>query len=226
MKNIFANKKSLLCTGLVLMSVVSAGCSSAGVQDEDAALSQKDADSTVETEYVSSSANESATAKTEVDGMQEKVYAQGTFDNLMGYSGYYVYYEDIMPVDGYYYADDGTLLARVWGVNPEDVGFVDFDNDGKNELISTVMYGDGVYDVLVYSEFEDGIKLAYPVEDLFSEHEQYEATGLGSLMAEYLKDTNEIKVEYWISEEQGYKSTTIPIDFEALTWSDADWILQ
>jgi beta-lactamase regulating signal transducer with metallopeptidase domain len=154
--------------------------------------------------------------------VNKKVYAEGTFDNIMGYSGYYVYFE-AFPVEGYYYSDDGTLLAEVWGTEPEDVGMVDLNGDGKNELVSELIYGDGATRVVVYSEFEDGIRYAF-VSDTTDE-KYYNSTWFGEIICEYLKDTNEVKFSYWVEEEQDYnKVNTIPIDFEALTWWTAEWV--
>jgi hypothetical protein len=158
----------------------------------------------------------------EDSSVKKRVYAEGTFDNIMGYSGYYVYFE-AFPVVGYYYADDGALLAEVWGTEPEDVGMVDLNGDGKNELVSGLIYGDGGYRVVVYSEFEDGIRYAF-VSDTTDE-KYYNAAGIWGFICEYLKDTNEVKFSYWIEEEQDYnKVNTIPIDFEALTWWTPDWV--
>lgn len=151
---------------------------------------------------------------------QNPVYAEGSFDNIMGYSGYYIFY-DTYPTDGYYYANDGTLLARVWGAVPEEVGMTDLDGDGKNELIAGLQWGDGATDVVVYKEFENGIRYAYCSELL---DEPYDNMGIGSLGVEYLKNVNEVKISYWIDAEQKFRTSTYDINCYLLTWWIPDWL--
>lgn len=154
------------------------------------------------------------------DSTHVKGDVKGNFDNIMGYSGYYVFY-DAYPVEGYYYASDGTLLAHVWGRGAEGVGVVDLDGDGKNELISGLMWGDGATDVIVYKEFENGIRYAYCSELL---DQPYDNIGIGSLGVEYLKNTNEVEIYYWIDTEQRYRTATYGIDLNSLTWWIPNWM--
>jgi hypothetical protein len=85
------------------------------------------------------------------------------------------------------------------------------------------MYADGGSSVVVYSEFEDGIRYAF-VSDTTDE-KYYNAAGYGGVICEYLKDTNEVKFSYWVEDEQDYnKVNTIPIDFEALAWWTPEWV--
>lgn len=154
------------------------------------------------------------------DSAHVKGDVKGNFDNIMGYSGYYVFY-DAYPVEGYYYASDGTLLAHVWGRGAEGVGVVDLDGDGKNELISGLMWGDGATDVIVYKEFENGIRYAYCSELL---DQPYDNIGIGSLGVEYLKNTNEVEIYYWIDTEQRYRTSTYDIDLNSLTWWIPNWM--
>lgn len=151
---------------------------------------------------------------------QNPVYAQGSFDNIMGYSGYYVFY-DTYPIDGYYYTEDGTPLVHVWGTVPEDVGIVDLDKDGKNELIANLEWSDGGSDVVVYKKSENVVQYAYCSYLL---DEPYDNTGVGSFRAEYLKNTNEVKLSYWIEAEQKYKNSTYSIDYNRLIWWSDDWV--
>lgn len=151
---------------------------------------------------------------------QNPIYAQGSFDNIMGYSGYYVFY-DTYPIDGYYYTEDGTPLVHVWGTVPEDVGIVDLDKDGKNELIANLEWSDGGSDVVVYKKSENAVQYAYCSYLL---DEPYDNTGVGSFRAEYLKNTNEVKLSYWIEAEQKYKNSTYSIDYNRLIWWSDDWV--
>lgn len=166
-------------------------------------------------------ASEDITQAADSDSPYSQLFAEGNFDNIMGYSGHYVYY-GIYHTKGYYYADDGRLLAYVWGTVPEAVGIVDLDGDGKNELVAGLLWtGDGGTDVIVYKEFENGIRYAY-CSGLMDE--PYDNFGVGALGVEYLKDTNEIEFSYWVDAEQKLKYKTAGIDYMALTWWVPDWL--
>lgn len=165
---------------------------------------------------------ESAEARLEKDETgtdaenQEVILSEGEFDNIMGYSGHYIYY-DGYPPEGMYYASDGTLLAHVWGTLPEEVGEVDLDGDGKNELIAGMMWADGATDVIVYKEFPTGIRYSY-CSDLLEETYDYYGG------AEYLKDTNQVEISYWIEAEQTYRTAVYDINPDNLTWWIPDWL--
>ena len=151
---------------------------------------------------------------------QRPILSEGKFDNIMGYSGHYIYY-DGYPPEGFYYTYDGTLLAHVWGTIPENTGVIDLDGDGKNELIAGLMWADGATDVVVYKEFESGIRYAFCSELL---EEPYDNFGVGSLDAEYVKDTNQVKISYWTDAEQSYKTSIYDIYLNSLTWWIPDWL--
>ena len=166
--------------------------------------------------------------KTETESVQAstdeaesmKVIYEGKFDNIMGYSGYYVYY-DGFPCIGYYYSDNGSLLAEVWGTKPEDVSISDLDGDGKNELISDLTWGDGVTDVVVYREFDGEIRYAYCTDLL---DEPFDNVGIGSIGAEYLKETNKVKIWYWVAANQEIREKYYDINMDLLTWWKPDWM--
>ena len=165
--------------------------------------------------------DEDITQASDFDSSYSQVFAEGDFDNIMGYSGHYVYYGNY-HTEGYYYADDGRLLAYVWGTVPEEVGIVDLDGDGKNELVAGLLWaGDGATDVIVYKEFENGIRYAF-CSGLMDE--SYDNLGVGALGVEYLKDTNEIEFSYWVDAEQKFKYKTTRIDYQALSWWVPDWL--
>lgn len=152
---------------------------------------------------------------------QKPIFAEGNFDNIMGYSGHYIYYEGY-SLEGYYYASDGTLLASVWGTTPEEVGVIDLDGDGKNELIAGLMWeADGGTNVVVYKEFENGIRYAY-CSDMFVEN--YDNFGIGALVVEYLKETNQVKFSYWNDEEQSFRTAIYDIYPDWLTWWTPNWL--
>jgi len=170
--------------------------------------------------FMSNERKETSINPSESDPDTPAIVAEGTFDNVMGYSGHYVYYEG-HPAEGYYYADDGTLLAYVWGTLPEEVGMVDLDGDSKNELIAQVEWMDGGEDVIVYKEYENGIRYASCSELL---EESYDNYGIGALQIEYLKATNEVTIEYWREDEQRYRVATYSISCYPLTWWPPIWL--
>ena len=54
--------------------------------------------------------------------------------------------------------------------------------------------------------------------------EPYDNFGVGSLDAEYVKDTNQVKISYWTDAEQSYKTSIYDIYLNSLTWWIPDWL--
>ncbi|MCM1047313.1 MAG: hypothetical protein NC433_02680 [Clostridiales bacterium] len=143
-------------------------------------------------------------------------FTVGTFDNIMGYAGFYIYDETWFFPYGYFYAiEDGQsfCIAENWGCSEDDNYIIDIDNDGENELICNVMFGDGVESTLVYRR--DGSDILVGYADELLDHE-YDYIGIGSLGTRYLPDENVVEIYYWKEKLQDYETDKYRIDFEKI----------
>ena len=123
-------------------------------------------------------------------------------------------YSDIMD---FYDAETGENLAQVWGMHwfGDDSHFVDLDGDGRNELISSVLWGDGASDVEIYLE-RDGKILRGAGTDLIPEEKLPHFTSLGMIGAHYLPETNQVQARWWNDQEQRHETQVFDIDIDRL----------
>lgn len=148
-----------------------------------------------------------------------QILSEGKFDNVMGYSGYYTFYSTF-PINGYYYMQDGSLLAQVWVKEPDDVTIIDLDADGNNELIANLLWADGATDVIIYKDFSGEIRYAY-LTDLLDE--PYDNLGIGAIGAQYIKENNQVKIQYWVNSEQKFNEKYYDINLDLLNWEKPIW---
>ena len=142
-------------------------------------------------------------------------YTAGTFDELMGYSGYYIYDETYPFTYGYYYAEDGELIAETWGTTEDEDFIVDINQDGVSELISNAMWGDGARATLIYYKSGSTIWRGY-ADDLLDE--EYDNIGYASEYSYYLSEENVVEIFYWIDTIQKYQSKKYEINLDKINF--------
>lgn len=146
----------------------------------------------------------------------------GTFEDLMGYDGFYIGYTNLWQLLTSYYAveEEKVLpLADSWSYNEEpDDYMLDIDGDGERELICNVVWGDGYQDVMIYDY--DGEQIRYCNGTRLLD-EEFEYRGISSLWAEYLPKKNVIRISYWKDELDDYAVKDYKLDLENL--ENVEW---
>lgn len=143
-------------------------------------------------------------------------FTVGEFDNIMGYSGFYIYDEtDYMPYEFFYSVEDGQAfcIAESWGCSEDDNYVVDINGDGENELICNVTYGDGVQSTVVYYK-NNGEILSGSARDML-DHE-YDSIGAYSVTSLYLPAENVVEIFYWKEDIQDHQSDKYEIDLDKI----------
>lgn len=141
-------------------------------------------------------------------------YTVGTFDELMGCSGYYIYENEYMYITGFYYSEEGELLAETWGSGKDGDFIVDLNEDGISELVSNRMwYADGGRATGVYYKKDSQILYGY-ADDLLDE--EYDNIGVSSEYSWYLPEENVVEIFYWIDEKEDYDSKKYKIDLDKI----------
>lgn len=141
-------------------------------------------------------------------------YTVGFFDELMGCSGYYIYEYEFMYVTGFYYSEEGELLAETWGSGKDGDFIVDLNGDGISELVSNRMwYADGGMATGVYCKKDSQIWYGY-ADNLLDE--EYDNIGVASEYSWYLPEENVVEIFYWIDEKGDYQSKKYKIDLDKI----------
>ena len=110
----------------------------------------------------------------------------------MGCSGYYIYEYEFMYVTGFYYSEEGELLAETWGSGNDGDFIVDLNGDGASELVSNRMwYADDLLD----EKCDDFI-------------------GVNAEYSWYLPEENVVEIFYGIDEKEEYDSKKYKIDLD------------
>lgn len=146
-------------------------------------------------------------------------FITGTFDNIMGYSGFYIY--DItyaFPYGYFYAAEDGRsfCIAESWGGLEDDNFIVDINNDGENELICNLMYGDGAQATGIYHKDNGNVLFGY-ADDMLNK--EYDDISIYSRYSMYLPDEDMVEIFYWKEDLQDYKSDKYEIDIDKISFS-------
>ena len=145
-------------------------------------------------------------------------YTAGTFDELMGCSGYYIYENEYIYTTGYYYSEEGELLAETWGSGIDGDFIVDLNGDGTSELVSNCMwYADGAMATGVYYKKDSQILYGY-ADDLLDE--EFDNWGVLSEYSRYLPEENVVEIFYWIDKKEGYDSKKYKIDLDKIEFSE------
>lgn len=146
----------------------------------------------------------------------------GTFEDLMGYDGFYIGHINIGQLLTTYYALEGEKvlpLADSWSFDEEpDNYMLDIDEDGERELICNVVWGDGYQDVVIYDYDGEQVRYCNGTDLLDEEHEN---RGIGSQEAEYVSKKNVVRISYWKDELEDYavKDYELNLDnLENLEW--------
>lgn len=146
----------------------------------------------------------------ETDNPREE-YVYGTFDNILGYSGFYLFEMNTFAYGGFYVLEDNKLvcLADEGGTSIENCYVVDINNDGITELICNVWYGTGGNDAIIY--YNDGTQiLVGNWVDLFDvEYDNMHHTSLNSL---YIPEGNLVEIEYYLKSSDGYEYKEYQVD--------------
>lgn len=150
------------------------------------------------------------------------------WDDLLGYDHvlcvYRKHYEGSREtVYNFYQEDSGILteIASAWsyGGDCETPYPEDLDGDGKAELlICDAIYGDGGRDAIVYRTAEDGTPQEAGGTDLLDVEVEY--YGIGSIYAEYLSESQTIRVYYWQDSlnDYAYKDYPLTENYDRLEW--------
>ena len=145
-------------------------------------------------------------------------YEYGTFDNVLGYSGFYVY-EMLthMPYGNYYTVLDGEAIciAEAWGCQPKDCYSVDVDKNGVPEFICNVTFGTGGSDAVIY--YKDGTRIfAGSCSDMLDV--EYDNLHHTSSYATYLPEENVVEINYFLLSTDGYESKKYDIDLSKISF--------
>ncbi|MED9903973.1 MAG: hypothetical protein UFG06_07295 [Lachnospiraceae bacterium] len=154
----------------------------------------------------------------EKDYKEPSEFTAGTFENLLGHDGFYLYdhYFNMWYL-AYYYALEGDeliCLADSWGGDPSDY-MVDLDGDGDRELVCNVVYtGDGACRTIIYRY--DGKQVEYGWGRDFLD-EPYDDYGVPSTGNWYLPEENVINIWFYKDEMGDYDSKNYEIDLSKIT---------
>lgn len=146
-------------------------------------------------------------------------FITGTFDNIMGYSGFYIYDNTYAFPYGYFYAvEDGRpfCIAESWGGLEDDNFIVDINNDGENELICNLMYGDGAQSTGIYYKDNGNVLFGF-ADDMLDK--EYDDIGLSARYSMYLPDENVVEIFYWKEDLQDYRSDKYEVDLDKISFS-------
>ncbi len=140
----------------------------------------------------------------------------GTFENIMGYSGYWVQQELVPHHYGRtYYANTswGQMpIAESFGYEINDYIY-DYDKDGITELICNVTYGDGAERVFAYRLHDGVVKKGYMEGDFLSD---INTNGVGAIRERYIADGKKIVVT--ITDVDGITKRYEQSDYENFVW--------
>lgn len=124
-------------------------------------------------------------------------YKYGTFDNVLGYAGFYVFEmpNHYFPYGNFYTIQEGELIciAHTWGNLPESCYSVDVDKNGVPELICNVMYGTGERAAVIYYNNGTEILEGYYEESLLG----IDYDKIHSIDSRYLPEENVIEINYY-----------------------------
>lgn len=145
-------------------------------------------------------------------------YQYGTFEDILGYNGFYVYeVVHYFSYGDYYVIEDGKLrqIAHSWGTMPKDCYVVDVNEDGISEFICNVFYGTGGEDAIIY--YNDGREiLTGSLGDLAEIDEEKVISK--SYSAKYLVDQNVVEVQYMLSNSADYIVERHEVELEKINW--------
>lgn len=92
--------------------------------------------------------------------------------------------------------------------------FVDFDNDGINELINNQHFAaDGAQSTLILKKLNGKIQCGYADDLLDVEYDNY---GFSSEYSYYLPEENKVEIFYWMDSKQKYESKKYAIDLNKI----------
>lgn len=142
-------------------------------------------------------------------------YDFGTFENILGYSGFYVYEMHHFSTGTYYAIVDGDVvnIARSWGNSVEDCYSVDMDEDGITELVCNVMWGDGARHAIVYHN-NDSVILEGNVCDLLDI--EYDHVNYMSEYCWYVPEENVVEIYYWLDALEEWEYEKYEIDLSKI----------
>ena len=142
-------------------------------------------------------------------------YHFGTFENILGYSGFYVYDMHHFSSGTYYAIVDGEVvnIARSWGNCVDDCYSVDLDEDGITELICNVVWGDGATHAIVY--YNNGtVILEGSLCDLLAI--EYDHVNYMSEYCWYVPEENVVQIHYWIDTLEDWECEKYEIDLSKI----------
>ena len=150
-------------------------------------------------------------------GANPAEYSHGSFSNILGYDGFYVY-EGSFFIYGDYYTIENEILqkiAQAYGfvITPEDCYVRDINGDGVNELICNCCYGSGPSTVEIY--YNDGTQILCGSGENLAEIDE-EKVFAKSVNSYYIPEENSIYVTYMLEDSEEWIEGTYPIELEKI----------
>lgn len=153
----------------------------------------------------------------EADYKSPEEFTAGTFTNLLGHNGFYIYdcFCGMWNFANYYAVEEKELicLAESWGGEPSDY-MEDVDGDNDNELICNVTYtADGGRCTIIYDYDGEKVLRGF-LDDLLEE--EYDNHGVGSAYSEYLPEENKVRICFWKDALGDYDEKDFEIEMDKI----------
>lgn len=145
-------------------------------------------------------------------------YQYDTFENVLGYSGFYVFDNSVYASYGNFYTIiDGELIcvADTWGNTPKECYSVDVDKDGIPELICNVRYGTGEEAAIIY--MNNGSQIVEGDCTVFLDAECPDET-FYMLDSKYIPNEDVVEITYWTESMEEAISEKYDLDLSKMVF--------
>ena len=147
-------------------------------------------------------------------------YDYDTFENILGYSGFYIFdNSDYANYGNFYTILDGEVIciANTYQSLPEDCYSVDVDNNGVPELICNMQYGTGEREAHIYRNNNSKI-VQGSCSGLLGITDDSERFFM--LESCYIPDEELVEITYWTESMEYAESKKYEIDLSKITFWD------
>ena len=151
-------------------------------------------------------------------GANPAEYSHGTFSDILGYDGFYVYEGDFFIYGDYYSIEEEALqkIAQAFGflIRPEDSYGKDINGDGVSELICNCCYGSGGPEtVIIY--YNDGTQIQCGSGEDLAEIDTEKVVSK-SISSYYIPEENAVFVSYMYMDSEELIEGLYPIELEKI----------